>query len=183
MCVVFGKQIPRGREAIGAVKRVVDVCTGKAICLRRFADHRAPRVDNDTRCVRGFGRIGLAGLAGPADPVVVPVDCPEDRWLPFSQGNDLGVDALELWAEDLRRRGRTGRVVLRPVGLVAIWPVARVVVTEPGSVVEGDADDDDVRIGKGIASRDIGFQFYEESVDLESGLGEVADLHRVAGCL
>ena len=143
-------------QTIWAVERVVDIRASEAVRLRRLADHRIPCVKDGTRCLRGFGRDVAAIPVLPPDPVVVRVGCPEDGWLPGSQGNDLGEDALEPRAEELRRRGRTGRVELRPVWIVVSRTVARVIVSVPGRIVAADADDNDVRIGECLAPFDVG---------------------------
>lgn len=181
MNVALGDEVGRRREAVGAVERVVNVRTGEPVLLSCLANHRVPGIEDVTRCVRGFGR---KVDARQAEPEVVRVDRPEDGWLSSSQGNDLGEDVLELRAEDLRRLGRTGRVVPRPVGGIASRTVARVIVTVPGCVVVGNADNDDVRIGECMTLVGVGLQFFEETVDLESGkVGEILDFHRVASCL
>ena len=110
-------------QTVGAVEGMVSVRGAKAVCLGCFADHRAPGVVDGSRGVRGFGRGILAsGGIRPPDPVVIPVDRPEDSWLTSPQGNDLGEDALEFRAECLRRGGRGGRGELRPVDIVVVKP-------------------------------------------------------------
>ena len=172
-------------QAVGAVERMVGVRAGKAVRLRRFADHCAPRVVDGARWVCGFGRGNVAiGGVYPPEPVIVWGDCPEDGWLSGPQGDDLGEDALEFRAEDLRRRSRARRIELRPVNRAAAVTVARVVVTVKGGVVGADADDNDVRIGERLAPLDVGLQLFEQTVGLQPiGLGEVPDIHGVAGCL
>ena len=84
----------------------------------------------------------------------------------------------------LRCRIRTSRVKLRPVDNVATYTVARVIFTLPGHVHEANVDDNDIRIGKRLASFGVGLQLSEQIVDPQSiVLGEVLNLHWVAGCL
>src|SRR4030042_1161917 len=181
MCVILGKQIPRGIEAIRTIECLVDICTSEPVRLRRLAYHRAPRVNNDLSCGHTFWR---KVIASPTDPIIVAINRSKDGWFSGSQGNDLGEDALKLRAEYLRCRSRTGCVVFRPVGVLTIRAIAWVIVTEPGGVVVGDVDYNNVGIGECIPPVGIGFQFFKETVDLESvKLGEVSDNYRVVSCL
>src|SRR5690242_9873500 len=96
-------------QTVRAVERMVGVRTGKAVRRRRFANHCAPGVKDESCWVRGFRRgNGATVSVDSPEPIVVWGDRPEDGWLSVPQGDDLGEDALEFRAENLRRSSRAG---------------------------------------------------------------------------
>ena len=175
MGVVLGQEVARRPEAVASVDRVVDVCAAEPLGLGGRAEHPVPGVEDHLRL-----REHALRHAGVADPVVVPVDRPQQGRLARAKSRQV-VEQLDV-LRPVRGHGtiRAAAVDAPPVGhLVGVEgaTAGRVLVQQRGVV--RDPDQEHVCLLElGVERVQLGQQHRErESVVLRV----VVDLHLATG--